>query len=132
MQKQEEMKMDLKSQFTGSKKVYVQGSRLDIQVPMREICLGSTVSTFGQEENEPVRVYDTSGPYTDSTYTVDIRKGLPAVRKTWIEDRKDIERYEGRDIKPEDNGLSAEDPRANIECFPNVNKSPLRAKKAAM
>ncbi|WHZ02770.1 phosphomethylpyrimidine synthase ThiC [Neobacillus sp. YX16] len=129
MQKQEEMKMDLKSQFTGSKKVYVQGSRLDIQVPMREICLGSTVSTFGQEENEPVRVYDTSGPYTDSTYTVDIRKGLPAVRKTWIEDRKDIERYEGRDIKPEDNGLSAEDPRANIECFPNVNKSPLRAKK---
>ncbi|PAE32926.1 phosphomethylpyrimidine synthase ThiC [Bacillus sp. 7884-1] len=129
MQKQEEMKMDLKSQFTGSKKVYVQGSRLDIQVPMREICLGSTVSTFGQEENEPVRVYDTSGPYTDSTYTVDIRKGLPAVRKTWIEERKDIERYEGRDIKPEDNGLSAEDPRANIECFPNVNKSPLRAKK---
>jgi phosphomethylpyrimidine synthase len=129
MQKQEEMKMDLKSQFTGSKKVYVQGSRLDIQVPMREICLGSTVSTFGQEENEPVRVYDTSGPYTDSTYTVDIRKGLPAVRKTWIEERKDIERFEGRDIKPEDNGFSAEDPRANLECFPNVNKSPLRAKK---
>lgn len=129
MQKQEEMKMDLKSQFTGSKKVYVQGSRPDIQVPMREICLGSTVNTFGEEENEPVRVYDTSGPYTDPTYTVDIRKGLPAVRKTWIEERKDVESYEGRDIRPEDNGFSAEDPRANLEWFPNVNKSPLRAKK---
>jgi phosphomethylpyrimidine synthase len=129
MRKQEEMKMDLKSQFTGSKKVYVQGTRPDIQVPMREICLGSTVNTFGEEENEPVRVYDTSGPYTDSTYTVDIRKGLPAVRKTWIEERKDVESYEGRDIRPEDNGFSAEDPRANLEWFPNVNKSPFRAKK---
>ena len=68
--------------FSGSKKVYVEGSRPDIQVPMREIELSPTTGAFGEEENAPVRVYDTSGPYTDPNYSVDITKGLPPLRSS--------------------------------------------------
>ncbi|MED3563519.1 phosphomethylpyrimidine synthase ThiC, partial [Bacillus xiapuensis] len=125
---QKELNIELKSQFTGSKKVYQQGSRPDILVPMREISLNRTVTTFGEEENAPIRVYDTSGPYTDANYTIDIRKGLPAFRKKWIIERNDVENYEGREIKPRDNGYKEGDERANLEWFPNLNKTPLRAK----
>lgn len=73
--------------FPGSRKVYLQGSRPDIQVPMREIALAPTVRGESEEENEPVRVYDCSGPYTDANYHADIRTGLPANRKNWILER---------------------------------------------
>ena len=73
-----EQSISIMSNFSGSKKVYVTGSRPDIKVPMREIELSPTTGTFGEEENPPVRVYDTSGPYTDPDYSVDITKGLPA------------------------------------------------------
>ncbi|AZU62242.1 phosphomethylpyrimidine synthase ThiC [Neobacillus mesonae] len=126
---QKEMNIELKSQFTGSKKVYVVGSRPDIQVPMREIQLNRTVTSFGEEDNAPVRVYDTSGPYTDSDYQVDIRIGLPTLRKKWILERDDVETYAGREIKPRDNGFSEGDQRANSEWFPHINKMPLRARK---
>lgn len=117
------------SSFDGSTKVYVEGSRPDIQVPMREITLSATTGHFGEEENAPVRVYDTSGPYTDKNYTVDITKGLPALRRNWILERGDVEEYEGRDIKPEDNGYRrADDPRANENVFPGLKRKPLRAK----
>lgn len=117
------------SSFDGSTKVYVEGSRPDIQVPMREIALSATTGHFGEEENAPVRVYDTSGPYTDKNYTVDITKGLPALRRNWILERGDVEEYEGRDIKPEDNGYRrADDPRANENVFPGLKRKPLRAK----
>ncbi|MEH7085096.1 phosphomethylpyrimidine synthase ThiC [Neobacillus drentensis] len=129
MQKQAEVNIELKSQFTGSKKVYVDGSRPDIKVPMREIGLSRTVSSFGEEENAPIRVYDTSGPYTDSNYNIDIRKGLPALRKKWILERNDVEVYEGRKIKPLDNGYLEGDERANLEWFPNSDKTSLRAKE---
>ncbi|MGZ4161814.1 MAG: phosphomethylpyrimidine synthase ThiC, partial [Neobacillus sp.] len=129
MQKQAEVNIELKSQFTGSKKVYVEGSRSDIKVPMREIELSRTETSFGEEENAPIRVYDTSGPYTDSNYHIDIRKGLPALRKKWILERNDVETYEGREIKPKDNGYLEGDERANLEWFPNLNKTPLRAKE---
>ena len=120
------------SSFDGSTKVYVEGSRPDIQVPMREIALSATTGHFGEEENAPVRVYDTSGPYTDENYTVDITKGLPALRRNWIVERGDVEEYEGRDIKPEDNGYRrADDPRANENVFPGLKRKPLRAKKGA-
>ena len=76
-----EKNMAIMSSFDGSTKVYVEGSRPDIQVPMREIALSATTGHFGEEENAPVRVYDTSGPYTDKNYTVDITKGLPALRR---------------------------------------------------
>lgn len=120
------------SSFDGSTKVYVEGSRPDIQVPMREIGLSPTTGHFGEEDNAPVRVYDTSGPYTDENYTVDITKGLPALRRNWILERGDVEEYEGRDIKPEDNGYRrADDPRANENVFPGLKRKPLRAKKGA-
>ncbi|WP_423800079.1 phosphomethylpyrimidine synthase ThiC [Neobacillus sp. SAB-20_R2A] len=128
MQKQVEGNIELKSQFTGSKKVYVEGARPDIKVPMREIQLSRTVAAFGEEENEPVRVYDTSGPYTDSNYQVDIQSGLPALRKNWILERNDVEAYVGREIKAKDNGYHEGDQRANLEWYPNVNKTPLKAK----
>lgn len=77
--------------FTGSQKIYVQGSRADIQVPMREITLADTPTDFGGEKNPPVRVYDTSGPYTDPKVTIDLRTGLRDVRSVWIEERNDTE-----------------------------------------
>ncbi|WP_039916716.1 phosphomethylpyrimidine synthase ThiC [Cellvibrio mixtus] len=77
--------------FTGSQKIYVQGSRADIQVPMREITLDDTPTAFGGEKNPPVRVYDTSGPYTDPKVKIDLRTGLPEVRTRWIEERNDTE-----------------------------------------
>ncbi|MEB2281626.1 phosphomethylpyrimidine synthase ThiC [Lysinibacillus xylanilyticus] len=118
------------SSFEGSKKVYVEGSRPDILVPMREIALSPTTGSFGEEENAPVRVYDTSGPYTDPAYKVDITKGLPALRSAWIKERGDVEEYEGRTIKPEDNGFrKADDPRMNENVFPKLFRKPLRAKK---
>ncbi|MCL1703105.1 phosphomethylpyrimidine synthase ThiC [Lysinibacillus sp. Bpr_S20] len=118
------------SSFDGSKKVYVEGSRPDILVPMREIALSPTTGSFGEEENAPVRVYDTSGPYTDPAYKVDITKGLPALRSAWIRERGDVEEYEGRTIKPEDNGFrNADDPRMKENVFPDLSRKPLRAKK---
>jgi len=77
--------------FTGSHKMYVQGSRPDIRVPMREVTLADTPTDFGGEKNPPVRVYDTSGPYTDPTVKIDLRTGLPEVRTAWIEERNDTE-----------------------------------------
>jgi phosphomethylpyrimidine synthase len=77
--------------FTGSQKMYVQGSRPDIRVPMREVALADTPTDFGGEKNPPVRVYDTSGPYTDPNIKIDLRTGLPEVRTAWIEERNDTE-----------------------------------------
>jgi phosphomethylpyrimidine synthase len=77
--------------FPNSRKVYVEGSRPDIQVPMREISLADTPTDFGGEKNDPVLVYDTSGPYTDPAANIDIRKGLKDVRASWIEERNDTE-----------------------------------------
>jgi phosphomethylpyrimidine synthase len=125
-----EQNISIMSNFPSSKKVYVTGSRPDIKVPMREIELSPTTGTFGEEENQPLRVYDTSGPYTDQNYSVDITKGLPAIRSTWIHERGDVEEYEGRGIKPQDNGYKDEnDPRANHSVFPGLKRKPLRAKK---
>ncbi len=81
--------------FAKSRKVYVEGSRPDIQVPFREISLSDTPSAFGADKNPPVMVYDTSGPYTDPTAKIDIRSGLPALRAEWIEERNDTEQLDG-------------------------------------
>ncbi|MDH4274384.1 MAG: phosphomethylpyrimidine synthase ThiC, partial [Gammaproteobacteria bacterium] len=75
-----------------SRKIYVPGSRPDIQVPMREITLADTLTRNGREANAAVTVYDTSGPYTDPQAKIDIARGLTEVRKTWIEERQDTER----------------------------------------
>lgn len=125
-----EKNITIMSSFEGSKKVYVEGSRPDILVPMREIALSPTTGSFGNEENAPIRVYDTSGPYTDPAYQIDITKGLPALRNAWIQERGDVEAYEGRSIKPEDNGFRhVDDPRIQENVFPELARKPLRAKK---
>ncbi len=78
-----------------SRKIHVAGSRPDIRVPMREITQSDTpassLSTEGAEKNPSLVVYDTSGPYTDPTASIDIRSGLPALRAPWIEERGDTE-----------------------------------------
>lgn len=75
-----------------SSKVYVTGSRPDIRVAMREVSQSPTHLQNGDlEVNLPVRIYDTSGAYTDPTQTVDVRNGLPSVRQQWIEERNDTE-----------------------------------------
>jgi phosphomethylpyrimidine synthase len=81
--------------FAKSRKIYIEGSSPDIRVPFREISLSDTPSAFGAEKNPPVIVYDTSGPYTDPTISIDIRNGLPALRAKWIEDRNDTEQLDG-------------------------------------
>ena len=81
--------------FAKSKKVYITGSRPDLKVPFREISLSDTPSSFGAEKNPPVMVYDTSGPYTDPDYQIDIRNGLPSLRSQWIDERNDTEFLDG-------------------------------------
>ncbi len=78
-----------------SRKIYVQGSRPDIQVPMREISQSDTPASFGAEKNPPVFVYDTSGPYTDPNVKIDIRSGLSPLRANWIAERNDTEELAG-------------------------------------
>ncbi|MEQ9661264.1 MAG: phosphomethylpyrimidine synthase ThiC [Parasphingopyxis sp.] len=105
----------------GSRKVHVAAhSGSGIRVAMREIDL---------EGGEPsIRVYDTSGPYTDPEANIDIMAGLPALRREWIEARGDVESYDARDVKPEDNGQLGPDRSGGVDTFPNVVKRPLRAK----
>ncbi len=81
--------------FPNSRKIYVQGSRPDIRVGMREISCSPTTGMFGEEENPPIPVYDTSGPFTDPDVTIDLMKGIPDVRSGWIEERGDTEQLDG-------------------------------------
>ncbi|OVE81910.1 phosphomethylpyrimidine synthase ThiC [bacterium M21] len=81
--------------FPNSEKVYVTGSRDDIRVPMRKVSQSpSPTNTSSEPDNPPIYIYDTSGLYTDPTQTVDVRKGLPALRQQWIEERGDTEELE--------------------------------------
>ncbi|TYT26017.1 phosphomethylpyrimidine synthase ThiC [Luteimonas viscosa] len=79
------------SPIPGSRKIFVEGSRADLRVPMREIALAQTPTLFGGEDNPPVTVYDTSGPYTDPEARIDLSLGLPALRARWIAERGDTE-----------------------------------------
>ena len=85
---------DLTRILPASRKVYIQGSRLDIRVPMREIALTDTPTGLGGENNLPIMVYDTSGVYTDLSVQIDLNKGLPNIRETWIAEREDTERLD--------------------------------------
>lgn len=111
--------------FAKSRKIYVEGSRPDIRVPFREISLSDTPSQFGAEKNEPVIVYDTSGPYTDPTITIDIRNGLPAMRAKWIMERGDVEELDGP--SSEFGKQRKTDPELAAMRF-NLTRKPLRAK----
>src|SRR5437764_6297563 len=89
-----------------SKKIYVAGElHPDIRVPFREISLAPTKTMSGEIEiNEPVRVYDTSGPLGDPSVTLDPVQGLPPLRRDWILARSDVEEIEGRKVQPIDDG----------------------------
>ncbi|MBK3774918.1 phosphomethylpyrimidine synthase ThiC [Azospirillum brasilense] len=103
-----------------SSKVHVAGERFpDLRVAMRDIHVG------GGEP--PVRVYDTSGPYSDPTVQTDIRRGLAELRRSWIEARGDVEVYEGREVRPEDDGLRVGEARA-VPVFDRAGRRPLRGK----
>ena len=80
--------------FPNSKKVYARGSRDDISVPMRQIKLTDTIGDLA-EKNDPIHVYDTSGPYTDPTKSISYRDGIDSVRSNWIEERGDTEVLDG-------------------------------------
>ncbi|WP_218696332.1 phosphomethylpyrimidine synthase ThiC [Acinetobacter harbinensis] len=82
---------DLSRILPASKKVYLQGSRADIQVPMRAIELTDTPTGLGGEHNPDILVYDTSGVYTDPKINIDLNQGLPKVREAWIAERQDTE-----------------------------------------
>lgn len=121
----------LLSSFDGSHKVYEKGSRPDILVPKREITLSHTVTEAGDIQNEPVRVYDTSGPYTDENVHIDVTKGLKRLRAAWIEERGDTESYEGRHVKPEDNGYRSREKESFHSIQTDFHHIPLRAKQGA-
>src|SRR3546814_19049839 len=91
----------------GSRKVYqTGGSQGDLRVPFREVALEASAN------EPPVRLYDTSGPYTDGAAKVDVYSGLPRMREAWIKARGDVEEYEGRAVRPEDNHRAGDDPGA--------------------
>jgi len=97
-------------QLPNSKKIHVSGKlHPDIRVPFREISLAPTKSMNGEIEiNEPVRVYDTSGPWGDADFHGDVKQGLPPLRSKWIRDRSDVEEYDGRRVQPIDDGYLSE------------------------
>ncbi|NCT66871.1 MAG: phosphomethylpyrimidine synthase ThiC [Rhodanobacteraceae bacterium] len=112
----------------GSRKIHVAGSRADLRVPMREIALSDTPSMFGAEKNAPFTTYDTSGPYTDPAYRVDLAAGLPALRAAWIAERGDTEQladFSSPFTRQHANAPSLADVR-----FPAIPK-PRRAKAGA-
>ena len=112
----------------GSRKIHVQGSRADLRVPLREITQAQTPGLFGGEENPPIAVYDTSGPYTDPDYQVDLVAGLPAMRAPWIVDRGDTETLPG--LSSEFSRRHAEAPELAAMRFPS-RRTPRRAKAGA-
>jgi phosphomethylpyrimidine synthase len=111
--------------FPASRKVHVPGRmHSGISVAIREIDLEASAG-------EPaVRVYDTSGPYSDPAVETDINQGLPELRKPWLLARGDVEFYEGREVKPEDNGLRRNEPSA-VSLFDRGRRQVLRAKGSA-
>ncbi|MGA1207037.1 MAG: phosphomethylpyrimidine synthase ThiC [Litorivicinaceae bacterium] len=105
-----------------SRKIYIAGEMYpDIRVPMRQIALHPT------SDEKPVVVYDTSGPYTDSDASVDITKGLPDIRRTWIKNRGDVQSYPGRAVNDADNGFVK--PEQMTATFPMGHQRKLIAKQ---
>ena len=123
------------TEFENSTRVYLENSNSTIKVPMREISLSPTNKADGTtEENEPVRVYDTSGAWGDEEFDGDYAEGLPQVRSKWIQDRNDTEQIEGREIKPTDNGYLSDlhDRKLSAQKneLPDFDRSRLRVLKA--
>ena len=123
-----------------SRRIYVEGTQTGVRVPFREIDQNPTRNFDGTlEENSPVRVYDTSGPWGDPSINCDVSVGLPALRRDWILARGDVEEYQGREIAPIDDGYltfeaanrAREKEKGRLENFPALKRTPLRAKSGA-
>jgi phosphomethylpyrimidine synthase len=125
-----------------SRRIYVPGNQPGVRVPFREIDQNPTRNFKNElEENQPVRVYDTSGPYGDPSVATDVREGLTQLRREWIINRGDVEEYEGRSLQPIDDGYltfaAAQTAREKakglnrLEDFPTLRRTPLRAKKGS-
>jgi len=119
-----------------SRRIFVAGSKDGVRVPFREIELQLTRLPDGRQEvNEPVRVYDTSGPWGDPEEKCDVRDGLTAMRREWIVGRNDVEEYTGREVQPQDDGYLTEGAaeyakakdRGRLELFPGLKRPALRA-----
>src|SRR5437868_1792408 len=108
-----------------SRKIYIEGSRPDVRVPMREISQSDTPAGMGAEKNPPIYVYDTSGPYTDPTVKIDIRSGLAPLREKWIAERNDTEQLP--DLTSAYGRARAADPKLTELRF-NLIRHPRRAK----
>ena len=124
-------------QLPNSERIYVNDGHSKISVPFREISQHPTKSFNGTiEENGPVRVYETSGPWGDPSFTGDVRDGLPPLRQPWIHARGDVTEYEGRHVQPVDDGYRSfeeatyarDKTRGRLEDFPGLRRHPLRAK----
>ncbi|HVG28432.1 MAG TPA: phosphomethylpyrimidine synthase ThiC [Pyrinomonadaceae bacterium] len=120
-----------------SQRVYVEGKAAGVRVPFREVSLNATRRGDNTlEANEPVRVYETAGAWGDPAAKCDVREGLAALRRDWIVARGDVEEYEGREVKPEDDGYltaSAAEyaqvkDKGRLEYFPGLRRAPLRAR----
>ncbi len=126
---------DSSEPLPNSQRVYVEGViHPDIRVPMREISLAPTKTFDGRMEvNEPVRVYDTSGPWGDPDFDGNVEQGLPALRRDWVLKRGDAVEYTGREVKAQDNGyLSDEHARLRNSGSPlgapeSASRKPLKA-----
>ncbi|MEM9281968.1 MAG: phosphomethylpyrimidine synthase ThiC [Verrucomicrobiota bacterium] len=126
--------------FPSSKRIYIEGTiHQELKVPLREVELSDTVGSDGTRScNEPVRVYDSSGPWGDSSYQGSVESGLPGLRRGWIVSRGDVAEYQPRKEKPEDNGYLSEEhserfnskkSRNNrLKVYPGHVRKPLRAK----
>jgi len=120
-----------------SRRIYVSGTQHpSVRVPMREIAVADTRGMNGTiEKNEPVRVYDCSGPWGDPDFGGDVTLGLPALRAEWIRARADVAEYTGREVRPMDNGylsgkladLASQAEKNRLVEFPGLKRRPLRA-----
>ena len=124
----EQLSSDVTRPIPGSRKIYVQGSREDLQVPMREIGLTTTPTLFGGETNAPLTVYDTSGIYTDTNAVIDLVKGLAPLRANWINERNDTEILSA--LSSEFGRARENDPKLDSIRFPN-RVLPRKAKQGA-
>jgi len=114
--------------FPNSQKVYVEGKQHSIKVGMREVILSDTKLSNGSiEKNQPITVYDTSGPFTDPKFSIDLNKGLPKLREQWILDRNDVEVL--GDFSSEYSNIRMQDITLDHLRFDHVNTKPLRAKE---
>jgi len=139
IKKVEELDTEVSTEFNNSERIYVENNDSTVRVPMREIKLSPTNKPDGvMEQNEPVRVYDTSGPWGDKNFNGDYGQGLPRLRKAWIESREDTEEILGREIKPADNGYLSDvhdrkisDHKNELPDFDRTDLRVLRAKKGS-